>query len=61
MINALFVYLENIFYITFGFKTSSPQGLLILLAFDLIFGALTIYFSFDVQNNRLMARYDVEK
>jgi len=50
VLNAMYVYMENIFFMTFGCRTSSLKGLLILFAIDLIFFALTIYFSIDVKD-----------
>lgn len=58
MLNAMYVYMENIFFMTFGCRTSSLKGLLILFAIDLLFFALTIYFSIDVKD---MAGHDAGK
>lgn len=62
MLNAMYIYLEEIFFTTFNCKTSSPRGLLILFAFDLLFGALTIYFSNTKREDKcLMAGHDTRK
>ena len=45
MLNAFFEGFEAMFYNFFGFKTSSPEGLLVLLILDAIFFAGTQYFA----------------
>lgn len=45
MLNALFESFEAAFYAFFGFKTSSPEGIIVLLIMDAIFYAGTQYFA----------------
>ena len=58
MLEAMYVYMEDIFFMMFGCRTSSPKGLSILLAFDLFFFALTIYLASDMKDTRLRAGHD---
>ncbi len=42
MMNLVTVYLEPLFSVVFGCKTSSPAGLMILSALSMIFGTLSL-------------------
>lgn len=40
--NLVTVYLDSLFFVVFGCKTSSPEGLMILAALSMIFSTLSL-------------------